>query len=163
MDRNIVGLVVVLALLGAACGAETADTSAEVAPAADAAEEEGVPPGLEPKGGYQAGIRDNCTQSTQGGTSEIFALDNLFAPECAVLVTDQIIQVTNLGVRDHTFTISEQAFKQTPFLVDMNVEGGESSQTEFALGDVLEPGVYTFFCSFHAGMDGELQLLEAIG
>ena len=86
----------------------------------------------------------------------------MFAPECAVVVTNQGLRVRNLGVRAHTFTISEVVYKQTPFLVDVNVEGGEATETEFVLGDVLQPGAYTFFCSYHAGMDGELQVLEAI-
>jgi plastocyanin len=167
MVRRLLALSAVVGLLAAGCGggaepnaeAETANEGAEET----AAEEEALPGGLSPAGGYQEGIRDNCLQLTRGETSEIVALDNMFAPECAVVVTNQVLRIRNLGVRDHTFTISEQVFKQTPFLIDMNVEGGESSETEFVLDEVLDTGVYTFYCSFHAGMDGELQVLEAIG
>lgn len=167
MVRRLLALSAVVGLLAAGCGggaepnaeAETANEGAEET----AAEEEALPGGLVPLGGYQEGIRDDCLQLTRGETSEIIALDNMFAPECAVVVTNQVLRIRNLGVRDHTFTISEQVFKQTPFLIDMNVEGGESSETEFVLDEVLDPGVYTFYCSFHAGMDGELQVLEAIG
>lgn len=166
MGAKLFVLLATVALLAAACGggngsnaeAETGNEANEEA----AAEEESLPGGLAPAGGYQEGIRDDCLQLTRGETSEIIALDNMFAPECAVVVTNQVLRIRNLGVRDHTFTISEQVFKQTPFLIDMNVEGGESTETEFVLDDVLDPGVYTFYCSFHAGMDGELQVLEAI-
>jgi plastocyanin len=159
--RKLLAALAVMGLLAAACGG--GGTGAEPAGPAEAVETaEPAPGGLEPLGGYQEGIRDDCHQLTQGETSEIIALDNVFAPECAVVVTDQVLRVRNLGVRDHTFTISEEVYEQKPFLVDVNVEGGEATETEFALGDVLQPGIYTFFCAYHAGMDGELQVLEAI-
>jgi plastocyanin len=160
--RKLLAALAVIGLLAAACGGGGTGSGAEPA-APDQAEETAEPAsGVEPMAGYQEGIRDNCLQLTRGETSEIIALDNMFAPECAVVVTDQVLRVRNLGVRDHTFSISEEVYKQTPFLVDMNVEGGEATETEFVLGDVLQPGAYTFFCSYHAGMDGELQVLEAI-
>jgi plastocyanin len=161
--RKLLAALAVIGLLAAACGGGGTGSGAE--PAAPAEAEETAEPatgGMEPMGGYQEGIRDNCLQLTRGETSEIIALDNMFAPECAVVVTNQVLRVRNLGVRAHTFSISEEVYKQTPFPVDVNVEGGEATETEFALGDVLPPGAYTFFCSYHAGMDGELQVLEAI-
>jgi plastocyanin len=163
MARRLAALLAVVGLLAAGCGGG-AEPDAEAANEVteEAAAEEELPGGLAPAGGYQEGIRDDCLQLTRGETSEIIALDNMFAPECAVVVTNQVLRIRNLGVRDHTFTISEQVFKQTPFLIDVNVEGGESTETEFVLDDVLDSGVYTFYCSFHAGMDGELQVLEAI-
>jgi uncharacterized cupredoxin-like copper-binding protein len=160
--RKLLAALAVIGLLAAACGGGGTGSAAEPKAPAEAEETAEPAPGLEPLGGYEEGIRDNCLQLTRGETSEIIALDNMFAPECAVLVTNQVLRVRNLGVREHTFTISEEVYKQTPFLVDVNVEGGEATETEFVLGDVLQPGAYTFFCSYHAGMDGELQVLEAI-
>jgi plastocyanin len=165
MARRLAALLAVVGLLAAGCGGGAepdAEAEAENEVTEEAADEDELSGGLAPAGGYQEGIRDNCLQLTRGETSEIIALDNMFAPECAVVVTNQVLRIRNLGVRDHTFTISEQVFKQTPFLIDVNVEGGESTETEFVLDDVLDSGVYTFYCSFHAGMDGELQVLEAI-
>jgi plastocyanin len=160
--RKLLAGLAVIGLLAAACGGGGTGSAAEPKAPAEAEETAEPAPGLEPLGGYEEGIRDNCLQLTRGETSEIIALDNMFAPECAVVVTNQVLRVRNLGVRAHTFTISEVVYKQTPFLVDVNVEGGEATETEFVLGDVLQPGAYTFFCSYHAGMDGELQVLEAI-
>jgi plastocyanin len=160
--RKLLAALAVIGLLAAACGGGGTGSAAEPKATAEAEETAEPPPGLEPLGGYEEGIRDNCLQLTRGETSEIIALDNMFAPECAVVVTDQVLRVRNLGVRTHTFSISEEVYKQTPFLVDVNVDGGEATETEFVLGDVLQPGAYTFFCSYHAGMDGELQVLEAI-
>jgi plastocyanin len=160
--RKLLAALAVIGLLAAACGGGGTGSAAEPEGPAEAEETAEPAPGLEPLGGYQEGIRDNCLQITKGETSEIVALDNMFAPECAVVVTDQVLRVRNVGVRTHDFRISEEVFEQTPFLVDVNVEGGEVAETEFVLGDVLQPGAYTFFCSFHAGMDGELQVLEAI-
>lgn len=160
--RKLLAALAVIGLLAAACGGGGTGSAAEPKAPAEAEETEPASGGLEPMGGFQEGIRDNCLQLTRGETSEIIALDNMFAPECAVVVTNQVLRVRNLGVRAHTLTISEVVYKQTPFLVDVNVEGGEATETEFVLGDVLEPGAYTFYCSFHAGMDGEMQVLEAI-
>jgi hypothetical protein len=45
---------------------------------------------------------DDCIHLTRGETAEIVVLDNMFAPECPVVVSDQILRLRNLGVRTHT-------------------------------------------------------------
>lgn len=49
-------------------------------------------------------------------------LHNLFAPECPVLVTDQILRLRSLGLRVHTFTISQHQDDTAPFLLDLAIE-----------------------------------------
>lgn len=109
------------------------------------------------------GRDDDCTQLTQGVVAEIVAIDNTFAPDCVVVVTDQTIRIRNLGVRDHTFTISPDPRDLAPFLLDIEpIGGGEIEVSAGTLGDALEPGVYNFFCKFHSGMDGEMQVLAPV-
>jgi plastocyanin len=166
MYGRVMAAVAVVAILASACGGGAGSDKGSQADTAQESEESSpdeVAGGLTPKGGFQEGIRDDCTHLTGGIAGDIIALDNMFAPECAVVATDQVLRVTNMGVRTHTLTISEQTFKETPFLIDVNVEGGKTTETEVPLADVLDPGIYTYFCSFHAGMDGELQVFEAVG
>jgi plastocyanin len=90
-------------------------------------------------------------------------LDNLFAPECPVVVSDQNLRLRNFGVRTHTFTISENQDDQAPFLLDLTIEGEKVLETRTPLSQFVGPGFYEFFCRFHAGMDGVMQVLEPVG
>jgi hypothetical protein len=103
---------------------------------------------------------DDCVQMTRGEFAEIVVLDNLFAPECPILVTDQILRLRHLGVRVHTLTISENQDDAAPYLLDLTIEGGTVLETEEPLSQFVEPGVYEFFCKFHTGMDGVMRVVE---
>ena len=105
---------------------------------------------------------DDCVQMTRGEFAEIVVLDNLFAPECPILVTDQILRLRHLGVRVHTLTISENQDDMAPFLLDLTIEGGTVLETEEPLSEFLEPGVYEFYCKFHSGMDGVMQVVAPV-
>jgi hypothetical protein len=105
---------------------------------------------------------DDCVQMTRGEFAEIVVLDSLFAPECPILVTDQILRLRHVGVRVHTLTISENQDDAAPFLLDLTIEGGTVLETEEPLSAFLEPGVYEFYCKFHTGMDGVMQVVAPV-
>jgi plastocyanin len=90
-------------------------------------------------------------------------LDNVFAPECPVVVSDQILRLQNLGVRTHTFTISENQDDLAPFLLDLTIEGEKILETKTPLSAFVGPGFYEFFCKFHTGMDGVMQVVKPVG
>jgi plastocyanin len=106
---------------------------------------------------------DDCVQLTRGEIAEIVVLDNVFAPECPVVVSDQILRLRNLGVRTHTFTISENQDDLAPFLLDLTIEGEKILETRTPLSQFVEPGFYEFFCKFHTGMDGVMQVVAPVG
>jgi hypothetical protein len=105
---------------------------------------------------------DDCVQMTRGEFAEIVVLDNLFAPECPILVTDQILRLRHVGVRVHTLTISENQDDMAPFLLDLTIEGGTVLETDRQLREFVDPGVYEFYCKFHSGMDGVMQVVEPV-
>jgi plastocyanin len=168
MRRITLATLAALALLGAACGggAETpaeAGNDAEETTAEDAAQstsEEAVPAPAGPGTGFARAA--DCTLITKGETATIFALDNSFAPDCVVLVANQVLRVQNVGIRDHTLTISEQQDDQTPFLFDLEYEGETTVESDGPLSDSMGPGTYEFFCKFHSGMDGVMQVVEPV-
>lgn len=165
---TLAALAGVVLLLGGACGG--AKTPADTANATEesAAEETAQDPSQEavpaPAGAGTGFARAaDCTLITRGETATIFSLDNSFAPDCVVLVSDQVLRVQNFGIRDHSLTISEQRDDQSPFLLDLEYEGETTAETEGALSEYLDPGTYEFFCKFHSGMDGVMNLLEPVG
>jgi hypothetical protein len=105
---------------------------------------------------------DDCVQMTRGEFAEIVVLDNLFAPECPILVTDQILRLRHVGVRVHTLTISENQNDMAPFLLDLTIEGGTVLETEEPLSEFLDPGAYEFYCKFHTGMDGVMHVVAPV-
>lgn len=144
--------VVVVLLLGVSCGGGGATPTRE--PEARAPAETDAP--AEPA----STIDDDCALLTRGTGPLLYAVDDFFAPECAIVRSDAEIRVLNYGPDVHTFTISEEVFRQTPFLVDLDdIEKGEEARSE-PLN--LEPGFYEFFCKIHAGMDGVLQVVEPV-
>ncbi len=152
--RRIAPLVLVLALTAMACGGREENTRP---PQNDGGPIQG------PAGAGSGTARDDdCVQMTRGEFAEIVVLDNLFAPECPVLVSDQILRLRSLGVRVHTFTISENQDDVAPFLLDLTIEGGTILETDRPLSEFVDPGVYEFFCKFHLGMDGVMQVVEPV-
>ena len=106
---------------------------------------------------------DDCQNFAGSDIVELVALDNLFAPDCIVVRTTAKLTLANLGAVPHNFTISEGRFGTSPWLFRIgDTEGGESRTSKLEVGDVLEPGMYEFFCSLHAeGMDGVLEVVPA--
>jgi hypothetical protein len=155
VHRRIAPLVLVLALTAIACGSPAPKTSSP--------QEDGAAPLQGPAGAGSGTARDDdCVQMTRGEFAEIVVLDNLFAPECPVLVTDQILRLRSLGVRVHTFTISENQDDMAPFLLDLTMEGGTVLETDRPLSAFVDAGVYEFYCKFHTGMDGVMQVVKPV-
>jgi plastocyanin len=153
--RRVALLLLMVALTLSACG--------DSEPEAPLTEEAPTVAAQGPVGAGSGTARDDdCVHITRGEFAEIAVLDNLFAPECPLVVSDQILRLRNLGVRVHTFTISENQDDSAPFLLDLTIEGDSVLQTESPLGDFVEPGLYEFFCKYHTGMDGVMQVLEPV-
>ena len=150
-----VAIFAALALTAAGCAGSRADgrgrDRAQGSPELDtAAEATGLP----------VERLTDCAQMTKGTTVLIVAVDNYFAPQCGIVRSDATIRVKNAGVRPHSFTVSEGAFREKPYRLDLDpVEGGAEARSE-ALN--LEPGFYEFFCKYHHGMDGVLQVVDPV-
>jgi plastocyanin len=71
-------------------------------------------------------------------------------------------RLRHLGVRVHTRTISENQDDLAPYLLDLTIEGRTVLETDRPLSEFVEPGVYGFFCKFHTGMDGVMQVVEPV-
>jgi plastocyanin len=159
MGRSITPLLLMVALTALACdGSE---------PEAGSKGPDDQPTAADRQGPSSAGSGtardDDCVQLTRGVTAEVVVLDNVFAPECPVVVSDQNLRLRNFGVRTHTFTISENQDDLAPFLLDLTIEGEKILETRTPLSQFVGPGLYEFFCRFHAGMDGVMQVVEPVG
>jgi plastocyanin len=157
-EPRVTPLLLLVALTAVACGG----SEPEAEPPEEGHAATPAPQGLA-RAGSGTGRDDDCIQLTRGETAEIVVLDNMFAPECPVLVSDQLLRLRNLGVRNHTLTISENQDDLAPFLLDLTIEGEKVLETETPLNHFVEPGFYEFFCKFHLGMDGVMQVVEPVG
>jgi plastocyanin len=157
--QRVKPLLLVVALTAIACDGSEPDVGSK------GPEDQPTTPGHQApaRAGSGTARDDDCVQLTRGETAEIAVLDNMFAPECPVVVSDQILRVRNLGVRTHTLTISENQDDLAPFLLDLTIEGEKILETETPLSQFVRPGFYEFFCRFHAGMDGVMQVVEPVG
>jgi plastocyanin len=155
--RSVAALTLVVALTTIGCGSSD--------PEAEPKGSEAEPPTTSNHRGAGSGTArdDDCIQLTRGETAEIVVLDNVFAPECPVVVSDQILRLRNLGIRNHTFTISENQDDLPPFVLDLTIEGEKILETRAPFSQFLGPGLYEFFCKFHLGMDGVMQVVEPVG
>jgi plastocyanin len=157
--RSVSPLLLVVALSAIACnGSEPGAVSKRPEDQRSAPDHQGPA-----RAGSGTARDDDCVQLTRGETAEIVVLDNVFAPDCPVVVSDQILRLRNLGVRTHTFTISENQDDLAPFLLDLTIEGEKILETRTPLSQFVGPGLYEFFCRFHAGMDGVMQVVEPVG
>lgn len=96
-----------------------------------------------------------------GGTGpRLAAVDNWFGPDCLIVRGDSTLYVQNLGEYKHSFTISRDSFRTKPYLLDIQLPGGDDKPRAAVLAETLDPGKYEFFCSYHGGMDGVIELIE---
>jgi plastocyanin len=98
----------------------------------------------------------DCEDATVGGAEvTIRQKDNVFLPDCLVVLGGQSLRIRNTGTRVHNFSI-----EGTPVSID--VQPGSQSSTE-PVATVGGPGTYTYFCRFHRdiGMDGDLTITPA--
>lgn len=147
---------VAVALLASACAGRT-QASSDGGPAAEPDQE--APASPAPVETIPEDRLTDCAQLTKSDTPLIVAVDNFFAPQCAIVKAGAELRVTNEGVRPHSFTISEQVFREKPWMFDLDpIEGSAEGRGELT----LEPGIYEFYCKYHLGMDGVLQVVEPI-
>jgi plastocyanin len=155
MRRLHLLLLIGALLAGAACG------SSEAAGGGSKPAEEDAPVGAAQE--EAAGRHADCTMLTQQQFVELTAVDsNAFAPDCVVMKTDAMLKVRNVGFREHTVTISKDEFGTAPWIFNIEIKGGKTVDSVEPVGEFLEPGIYEFFCKFHAGMDGTLEVVEPI-
>ncbi|MGH2747198.1 MAG: hypothetical protein ACRDKB_04680 [Actinomycetota bacterium] len=151
-------LLVAIALIAASCGGDTDSEPQADTPKADS-QEESAPETL-----ADATIDDDCAQLTQPLTVDLVAGDSWFGPECFTMKSNAKLRVRNVGQHIHDFVISEGEFRTTPYALEIgDLETGQLTMTsKKPLGEYMEAGIYEFFCSRHAGMDGVLELVEPI-
>jgi plastocyanin len=144
----VLGLV---ALALAACTSEPEPASAP-SPSPEATEEPTAEPESPSPGAQDAGCEDATT-----GEAEVTLTqnDNSFSPDCLIVLGGQGLELVNQGANRHNLTIEGTD-------VDLDVEPGDTTRTE-AIGGIVEPGSYEFFCTFHQsfGMDGEITVSDA--
>lgn len=146
MVRVLVGL----ALLLATCTAER-----EAAPPAESPTPEASPAITVPPAQEQA--PQECVDATIAGQVEVTIRerDNTFSPSCLTVLGGQGLELLNRGENVHNFSIEGTE-------VSLDTPPGEATRTE-AIGGVVEPGTYTFFCEYYRaeGMEGEITITEA--
>ena len=76
-----------------------------------------------------------------------------FVPACLSMRASQGLSLHNAGDVVHNFSI-------TNTLVDLDTRPGADTNSE-AIGGVVRPGVYEFFCKYHRsrGMTGTVRVL----
>lgn len=104
--------------------------------------------------------RDDDCPLVAGTGPRLTLVDNWFGPDCLTVRADAVLQVQNLGKYEHSFTISEESFGTKPFVVDVNLPGGNTKPKAVPLDGVLDAGTYDFYCTFHGSMDGVLEVIE---
>lgn len=108
-------------------------------------------------------IDDDCQNLTQSSSVELLAGDSFFGPECLTVKSSATLTLRNEGIRTHNFTISEGEFGTAPWLVHIgDVITRKSASTKVPIGDLVEPGIYEFSCSLHAGMDGAIEIVPPV-
>lgn len=147
---RIFAIGVLVAFAASACGSPTA------APATEAKADLAAAPDVE------AQIDDDCPVLAGIGP-RLAAVDNWFGPDCLQVRSDATLYVYNLGDYKHSFTISAETFGEKPFLVDVQLPGGDKKARPVELSDVeLSPGTYEYFCTYHGSMDGVLEIIEPV-
>ncbi len=147
---RIIPAALALLLFSTACGSPAA---------APIAARNGEPTEIEAE--TKAQRDDDCP--IVGGIGPRLALvDNWFGPDCMTVRSDATLYLQNLGKYEHSFTISEVEFGNKPFLLDVNLPGGDTKPRGVELEGLLEAGSYDFFCTFHGGMDGVLEVIDPI-
>ena len=146
--RKIAGAALSLLALSTACGSGAAATGAQDDPAEVAA--------------APSPQRDDDCPIVAGVGPQLTAIDNWFGPDCLTVRSDATLHLQNLGRYEHSFTISEESFGTKPFRIDVNLPGGDPDPKTVELKGVLEVGSYDYFCTFHGGMDGVIEVIDPI-
>ena len=99
----------------------------------------------------------DCEDATVGGAMATVRMeDNLFDPACVVILGGQGLRLVNRGANLHNLSIEGTQ-------VALDVPPGDTQRTE-PLGQVVDPGTYTYFCEYHRhlGMEGDITV-TAVG
>ena len=148
------GLVALVALV-AACSAQPTGAPTPTASPPTSAPVSPSPTGSSPSVPFAPAA--DCEDATiEGAVVTIRQVDNLFMPECLVVLGGQSLRIRNQGENVHNFTIEGTQ-------VDLDLQPGTRVKTE-PVAEVVAPGTYTFFCRFHRrfGMEGEITV-TAVG
>lgn len=139
--RTLAGAALAVGLLAAACSSKSSGTGTSVPPPAT------TPPVVvttppAPTGGGSASGSVTLKQGPGGSFT--------FAPAHLEVTQGQVVNVTNVGVAPHTFTITGQ---------NVNVTNAIGQSQKVTIN--LPPGTYTFICTFHQtrGMTGTLVVI----
>lgn len=147
--RNVI--VGALLLLGG-CDSEPATVAS---PRPQASPQPSPQPSPEPPSPVEEA--EECTDATITGEVEatLRQSDNVFSPDCLIVLGGQSLKVQNRGTALHNFTVEGTQ-------VDLDVRPGETNRTE-AIGTAVEAGSYAFFCKYHRslGMEGEITITVA--
>lgn len=98
------------------------------------------------------------------GVIEIEMLDNTFVPEDLAIAVGETVRFTNAGRNPHNAIAVDGSWSTTDAFGNIVMEDGDATDITFD-----RPGVYTYFCSFHAtptadgyaGMIGTITVSDA--
>jgi len=144
--RAVMGAVVLVALIGVACGTKSPTTTGGLSSTAPTARGAGgYGDGGYGGGGGGGSPSAGASASTtvkQGAGGQL-----AFSPATLSVKQGDTIEIDDVSSISHTFTIDGQG-------VDVVNEGGQKQ----TLSITLAPGTYTFICRFHvsSGMQGTL-------
>ena len=145
-----------VALALAACTSEP-EPAASPQPSPEATPEASPEPSVEPESPSPGVKPAGCEDLTVAGEPQVTLTqnDNTFSPDCLIVLGGQGLEIVNEGANTHNLTIEGTE-------VDLDIRSGEADRTE-AIGGIVEPGSYEFFCKFHRslGMDGEITVSDA--
>lgn len=145
---RIIPAALALLLFATACGTSSGEPTAAQ--------------GAEPAVAEAEPQRDDDCPIVGGVGPRLAMVDNWFGPDCMTVRSDATLYVQNLGEYKHTFTISEVEFGSKPFLIDVEIAGGDTKPKAVELDGVLDAGSYEFFCNLHGSMDGVLEVIDPI-
>jgi plastocyanin len=144
--RAAMGAVVLVALIGVACGSKTPTTSGgggSTTPATSGGGGYGGGYGGGGGGGQSPSAGPAASATVKQGAGGQLA----FTPATLTVKQGDTIEIDDVASIPHTFTIDGQG-------VDVVNEGGQKQAVDITLA----PGTYTFICRFHVslGMKGTL-------
>jgi plastocyanin len=142
-------ILVAVVFLLAACGSEP-EPAAPASPTPVPAPSPSPSPSPSPTDG-------GCTDASVTGEFEVPVTERDFSfdPACLIMLGGQGLVLRNRGTVTHNFTVEGTD-------LDQDLDPGDVNRTE-AIGGVVSPGTYTFFCKFHRsqGMEGEITVSAA--
>jgi plastocyanin len=148
-------------LVTVACAALLAATACDAEPTAAPSPSPQPSPTEEPTGEPTASptpeLTTECSDETVTGEDDatLHLEDNVFSPNCLILLGGQALELENEGLNKHNFSIEDTD-------VDIDVNADRDTRTD-PIGTLAGAGVFTFFCKYHRslGMEGELTIVEA--